>query len=450
MEWAVGLQYVNRGTYIQANNELFSISEQRHSGFLPNGGRCYKDNAYLEYATGEEDTFIGTVASEIAGEQIVHERVKNFVDASEDPAIANYRLFKRVNFGRKVMSGYHINLCGDATRFELNSTDLYDMALWAATASMYIGAGSMYQSTPAGPLRPAIAQKTIGITDGFSSGTMSQKPLVVLRGEPHGDPNKYRRVQVVGIDANISPWASWMALGTASLCLRAIEQNRRTEMRLRSLPFADPLAYLAKRVAFNTSLDTAVDLDDGRTLTALQIQKELYENAAQTEHTEEEKRVLENWEAILADIEGSRSMIRQKTGWSMRLQAICRYAKKHDLLISDPQLLVPDYRWDSMGPDNVADKLRRTIWKDDMPDSALIADRRDNPCPTTRATLRAEAIRENKNKWLKRVDWAYYTFEKEQPVRLSDPLMTEIVEDIPDNTEDDDYEAASEGGYWMH
>lgn len=437
MEWAVGLRSVGSAFFRQAGHyeltrlvaEIENSKSMSRKGFMTNGSRCYKDGDYLEYATGEEDTFIGTVASEIAGEQLVTEAAQKYITMFNPShlKVDNVELLKRVYFSHKVTSGYHVNLCGDATRFNLTKNDLYDLGLWAATASMYIGAGCLYEDRMEGPLRPAIAQKTTEVTSGFSESTTNTKPLICMRNQPHGDPERFHRVQIVGIDANISPWASWMALGTASLCLRAIEQNRRTSLRLRGdndYNSASPLAVLAREVAFNTDLDARAFTEDGRLLTALQIQTELYTAAEKTEHTEEEARVLENWAAILGDIEGDRSMLKQKVGWVARLNYLQRYAERRDLSITDSSLTSTDRAWDRIGEGSVAEKLRSIRWRDDMPDAQLIDDRRTKPCPTTRATLRVDALKESEKYRTIGIDWDYYKFNNKL-VRLSDPLMTD-------------------------
>lgn len=432
MEWYVGLRYSHSKGNVQADKELYDMAklavnlENYHGQYLANGARCYKDSSFLEYATGEEDTVEGTVASEIAGERIIENIAREYSNRNKKDIIG-YEVLKRVYFRYSISSGYHINLCGDATKFKINEKDLYDLALWAATAPMYTGAGGLNQLSQDGNLRPTIGQKTAEVTCGFSWKTTGfHKPLICTRDEPHGNYKKFHRVQIVGLDPNISPWASRMALGTASLCLRAIEQNKRTGYVLQRQPTRSgqqAFAALARNVSFNTNLDTIVTLQDDKTISAVDLQRELMTNAAATEHTDEEATILKEWERILDDIEGDRVLLKQKSGWYRRLDYLQRYADRHDMQINDKKMMRIDKSWDKAGQGTVAEKLRNTVWKDDMPSEQLILHRINNPNPNTRASFRSEAIRASSPERKVTINWESYKFEEEKSwTYCSDPL----------------------------
>jgi proteasome accessory factor A len=461
MEWPVSLRKVGSDEFYQADfgalNRIASLvsklgSTPHNSEFLMNGARCYRDDRLLEYATGEDDSFKGTVANEIAGEQLLSRALRHYVTERED--IEDYRLQKRVLHAEDVTGGYHINLCGDATTFNLTEDGLYDLGLWAATCSMYTGAGAVYETAREGAARLVVAQKTTVVKRGFSTTTTSAKPLICLRDEPHGDPSKFHRVQIVGIDPNISPWASWMALGTASLCLRAIEQRRTgRSLRLQKTPTVnganeEPLAKLARAVASNPQLNAIATLQDGSTISALDIQRELYLQAEQTDHTDEEAEVLQNWKKVLDDIKGDRSFLVKKAGWTARHESLRKYAAKRGLSDTDNALLAADRAWDLIKDDGVAEKLRNSRWREDMPAAELIRDRRDNPCPNTRAILRRLALRESiQYKHPSSISWSSYRHYAQPSIRLKDPLMTSVPEPEPSDSRYHEPDDEDEGEY---
>lgn len=434
MEWPVAIQKAD-GMHQASKKEIEEII--RHlpadmpgfGSFLGNGARCYEDCNYLEYATGEEDTFIGTVAAEIASERLVRNALDEYAHHIEDVVTA--RTLKRVHHGRGISCGYHINLCADNNRVRLTEGRLHYLGMWAATASMYTGAGCMYEDE--GSVRFAIGQKTLETRQGFSTGTTNQaKPLICLRPEPLADPSRFNRIQIVGLDPNISPWATWMMLGTASLCLRAIEQSRKTKKPLHlfsngtsSQLHNQPFAMLAREVSASTELDAKVSLASGMTMRAVEIQEELYEMCKTTDHTDEEALVLTNWKKALDSMNGDRSFLKRKVGWMAKQHLLQNFATKHEISMSDHRLLSADKGYDENRTGGTADKLRSSLWKEDMPSEALIADRMKNPCRNTRAVLRADALQKARlGKELLALTWDSYNFISDRKVHLRDPLMT--------------------------
>ena len=52
---------------------------------------------------------------------------------------------------------------------------------------------------------------------------MQRRPLVNTRDEPHANSNLYRRFHVIIGDANMSPFATRLKVGTTALVLEAID-----------------------------------------------------------------------------------------------------------------------------------------------------------------------------------------------------------------------------------
>lgn len=437
MEWAIGLRRLGDTGYEQAGTEeidqMVKILQKEVGSIgqmLQNGGKCYRDENCLEYATGEDDSFMGTVANEIAGEQLVDESLEHYMAESNN--FEGYSLLKRVQFNSWTTTGYHINLCADATKVALSPKSLYKLGLLAATESMFTGAGTLYQSGPVSEAQTAIAQKATGLKRDFSSYVIEKhKPLISLRPEPHADKDRFTRIQIIGLDPNISPWASWMALGTASLCLRAIEQNRSGKsIYLHTENEKDhPLARLAAKVALDPNLDTKVELSDGKTMSAFDIQWELLAQAQTTDHTDEEAQVLYEWNRALTDLQKNPRLMIDRTGWIVRHEKIAQYARKHNLPMNHPDVIARDKKWDGVNAKSFANSLlRNKLWSQYMPEASLIAERKTNPCPNTRAVLRSNAIKKGQQYNERVVDWSEYRLgPSDSPtIHLGDPLMTSL------------------------
>lgn len=438
MEWPIGWLCEKGQPYdfnvSEHRTNLVRLIQQKRGpdrGFLFNGARCYNDSSYAEYSTGEEDTMIGTVAAEYAGERIMVDAAEEYMAERDD--VYGYQILKRSLVDDRFASGYHINLCGDATTFKADENDLYNLGLCTATLSMMTGAGGIYTNKN-GVAQFVIAQKSTKVKCGFSEFS-HDRPLIRLDSESHAKSSLFNRIEIIALDPNIAPWSTWMQLVVSSLCLRSIEQRiKGRDLRLHYQQDGErvfePLAWLARNVATNQNLDTTAKLLDGLTISAIDIQWELLDRASRTEHTPEEAKGLQEWEKALTDIAANDDFpfLSQKNGWIPRREALWREMRRHGLDIQDDRMRGIDRKWDSLGGRCLATILRERLWYPDMPDESMIRDRMENPCPNTRASLRSKALRRCDEHTTAMITWERYSLGNEGDVDLWDPLMT----DIPD------------------
>ena len=104
--------------------------------------------------------------------------------------------------------------------------------------------------------------------------TTLKRPIVNTRDEPHADAQRYRRLHVIVGDANLSEVATFLKVGTTALVLAMIED----EFLPRDLTLAAPVAALRK-VSYDMSLRQPIDLADGTTMTAVEMQWEYLDRA---------------------------------------------------------------------------------------------------------------------------------------------------------------------------
>ncbi|MGH9112471.1 MAG: proteasome accessory factor PafA2 family protein, partial [Acidimicrobiales bacterium] len=136
--------------------------------------------------------------------------------------------------------------------------------------------------------------------------TTLKRPIVNTRDEPHADAQKYRRLHVIVGDANLSEVATFLKVGTTALVLSMIEDD----WLARDLVPARPVQAL-RQVSYDLTLAQPIELADGTSITALEVQWELLDRARKwaesrgLEAVGEEvgRDVLHRWEDVLAALE---------------------------------------------------------------------------------------------------------------------------------------------------
>src|SRR5207244_4029054 len=92
--------------------------------------------------------------------------------------------------------------------------------------------------------------------------------------EPHADAEKYRRLHIIVGDSNMSEIATYLKVGTAALVLSMIEDG----YTVSHMELDDPVKAI-REVARDTTLKKKIKLEDGRELTAIEIQRVYMERA---------------------------------------------------------------------------------------------------------------------------------------------------------------------------
>src|ERR1700733_910359 len=97
---------------------------------------------------------------------------------------------------------------------------------------------------------------------------MQRRPIVNTRDEPHANPENFRRFHVIIGDANMSPFATRLKIGTTALVLEALARDP-----LRSWPrLAEPLLALPS-ISRDPTFHWPVELSGGKKSTALELQR---------------------------------------------------------------------------------------------------------------------------------------------------------------------------------
>jgi hypothetical protein len=389
--------------------------------YLSNGSRFYNDvGDSREYATPEDDSFIGTTANEIVGDQIFAGVARLFEMHNEQKISFN----KRVIDDQKESRGYHASYAVRAEMISITESDLDLYGVFAATRNILFGSGALL---PSGKF--TVAQKTLTVTTDFSPGTTMNKPVVNLRPEPLANPNVYARVHDTSGDPTMSPWATRVKLGAASVVLKMMEHGESLE----ALRFDHDLSNVAQKVARDPKLKTRFRLVDGRSVTALDVQDVLVHRARQlhdsgeVQYSDEELWTIDEWERALIDLRKNPRLTVDRIDWTMRREILSQQNERHGWGWNSQRLRYKDRQFSDVAIDGIALALRETIWAKYMPPEDLINDRMHNPPSTTRANIRGEFIRqicELDLDFHARVEWSFVSFMDEK-ILLLDPYASE-------------------------
>ena len=192
--------------------------------FLENGARLYLDvGSHPEYATPECDSIYDVVVHDKAGERILESLLMSAEQRLREEGIrGEVYLFKNNTDSAGNSYGCHENYLvereGDFARF----TDV--LIPFLVSRQIFAGAGKVLQ-TARGAMY-CVSQRAEHIWEGVSSATTRSRPIINTRDEPHADAERFRRLHVIVGDSNMSEYTNFLKMGTASIVLRMLEEDK--------------------------------------------------------------------------------------------------------------------------------------------------------------------------------------------------------------------------------
>ncbi len=394
--------------------------------FLENGSRLYLDvGSHPEYATAECDSLTDLVAQDKAGEAILRELVTYAQQQLTDEGIrGDIYLFKNNTDSSGNSYGCHENYCieriDDLSRLE------QVFIPFLISRQIFAGAGKVV-SSPKGTAY-SMSQRAEHIWESISSATTRSRPIINTRDEPHADPERYRRLHVIVGDSNMSEFATFLKVGTASVVLAMIED--RTTV-LRDYNLASPINAL-RDIAYDLWSKEPIKLTSGRDMTALEIQDDLCERAelfAQNRNLPDDQRLaVRLWREAIDDFRSDPMSLADRVDWIAKLQIIERERERRGLALSDPRIALIDLLYHDTDLDRglhyrrqQRDHFRRMVDDDAISTAAV------EPPATTRARMRGTFIRVAKE-WRRdyTVDWVHLKLndEMQRTVLLKDPFKS--------------------------
>ena len=359
---------------------------------LTNGARYYVDHAHPEISTPECSDAVQALVFDRAAEEIVRRSMA--LAAPLLPDGAELLIHKNNSDGKGNSYGCHENfLVARETPF---GRLVAQITPHFVTRQVFCGAGKVGSEAPghaSDDVDFQISQRADFFEEEVGLETTLKRPIVNTRDEPHCDPQKYRRLHVIVGDANMSEGATLLKLGTTSLVLGMIEDGFLDN----DLALAHPVPAI-RQISHDPSLTRTVLMQDGRRLTALDIQWSLLERANRYverhgfECVGEEtgRLVLGLWSEVLDGLAVDRSRVADLVDWVAKERLLDAYAARHSIPAYDSRLRAIDLQYHDMRPGKcLADKvgLRRFAPPDDVRRAV------DHPPETTRAYFRGECLR---------------------------------------------------------
>ncbi len=309
---------------------------------LPNGARYYVDHAHPEYSTPECLSPRTLVIHDKAGERVLERSLQ--VVAEEMPSAPALAIYKNNSDGKGNSYGTHENYLVDrATAF---ADIVRDLTPFFVSRQVFTGAGKVGLEAPwdeRGRHAFQLSQRADFFETEVGLETTLKRPIINTRDEPHADPEKYRRLHVIIGDANLCEVAQFLKLGTTAIVLKMIEDGFLPDFSL-----VNPVSSLHD-VSRDVTLSVEVQLADGRSMTALQLQWEYLELARKyvdrEDDTAENHEVLDRWESVLHALTGDPMTLSGQLDWVAKLNVLEGYRARDGLAWSDPKLRAIDLQY---------------------------------------------------------------------------------------------------------
>jgi proteasome accessory factor A len=359
---------------------------------LTNGARYYVDHAHPEYSTPECADALELVRYDKAGERVLARSIE--AAATVLPPGQEIVVYKN-NSDRKGNSyGCHENYLVDRS---VPFTRLAHFVMpHFVTRQVYTGAGKVGSEAPgvsAAEVEFQLSQRADFFEEEVGLETTLKRPIVNTRDEPHADAQKYRRLHVIVGDANLAEVATFLKVGATAFVLAMIEDD---ETGADDLTLANPV--LAHRlVSYDLTLKRPVEMADGRHMTAVEVQWELFDRArkyAEIRGTEAVggevgEAVLARWESVLSALEIDPSTLAGQLDWVSKHQLVDAYRDRHALRWDDHKLAALDLQYHDVRPSR---SLFARLNAERLVDEESVVAAMTEPPPTTRAYFRGRCL----------------------------------------------------------
>ncbi len=359
---------------------------------LTNGARYYVDHAHPEYSSPECSDALELVRFDKAGERILARSIEDAADVL--PPGQSIAVYKN-NSDRKGNSyGTHENYLMDrAVPF---TRVVHHVMPHFVSRQIFTGAGKV-GSEAAGVSSTDVPFQLTQRADFFEEEvgleTTLKRPLVNTRDEPHCDSLKYRRLHVIVGDANLAEVSTFLKVGTTAIVLAMIEDD---ELHGLDLSLAHPV-QAHRQVSYDLSLARPLELADGRTMTALEMQWEELDRARKYAESrgleavgqEVGRMVLDRWESVLTALETDPMSLAGQLDWVAKRRMIEAYRERHGLSWSSPKLAALDLQYHDVSPGRslfARMGLERLTTEDEVVDAIT------EPPKTTRAYFRGRCL----------------------------------------------------------
>lgn len=360
---------------------------------LTNGARLYVDHAHPEYSSPEVTNPRDVVLWDKAGEQVMLRSVRAL---ASNPAMPDVALYKNNVDGKGASYGTHENyLVERAVPFE---EIVEALTPFLVTRQVFAGAGRVGIG-PTGEVPGfQLSQRADYIEAEVGLETTLRRPIVNTRDEPHADRRRWRRLHLILGDATLLEVATYLRLGTTSLVLWLVEQALERPALLDFVPgvrLADPVDAV-RRVSRDLTLHARLELADGGTATALDIQR-TYLTAVRTalgQTDPDTGEVLARWASVLDRLAVDPSSCAREVEWVAKWRLLDAMRSRDRVGWDNPRLAAMDIQWSDVRPERgLYHRLVAAGAVERLVDEAQVARAVHEPPEDTRAYFRGTVVR---------------------------------------------------------
>jgi proteasome accessory factor A len=294
-----------------------SPQEDRCDHVLTNGARLYNDHGHPEYATPECSDLRSLVAHDKAGERLVLECAK----------IYGAKIGKTVEIWKN-NTDFHGASYGSHESYLIQRRVSWDavvrnLAPFLATRIIFCGAGKVGCEERGVVCDFQLSQRADFFNVLQSVDTLSNRPLVNTRDEPHGDARRFRRLHVIAGDANLSEWAIAMRAGTTNLVAALIESGWENP-----IPLRDSVKAI-KTVSRDKTYAWKLDGERGET-SAIEVQRAYLEGVKSLGLVGSEW-VIGEWEEILETLQDNPLDASDRCDWAAKKSLLDQFIESEGL-----------------------------------------------------------------------------------------------------------------------
>lgn len=357
---------------------------------LTNGARLYVDHAHPEYSTPECTNPRDIVLWDKAGEQVMLDAARF---AATIPSAAPILLYKNNTDNKGASYGAHENyLMRRSTPF---GEIVKHLTPFFVSRAVVTGAGRVGIGQDGREHGFQISQRADYFEVEVGLETTLKRPIINTRDEPHADPEKYRRLHVIIGDANLAEISTYLKVGTTALVLAMIEE------RFIGVDLAvDQPVKALRAVSHDPTLKHLVTLQDGRKLTAVQLQmeyldlaKKFVEDRYGADVDGQTADVLARWESVLDRLETDPMACARELDWVAKLKLLEQYRDRDGLEWDDAKLHLIDLQYSDIRPDKgLYQRLVRLGKIDRLLGDGEVADAMHLPPEDTRAYFRGRCL----------------------------------------------------------
>ncbi len=358
---------------------------------LTNGARLYVDHAHPEYSSPEVTNPFDAVLWDKAGERIMARAAQL---AAASPGGLPLQLYKNNTDNKGASYGTHENyLMSRTTRFADIVTCLTPFFV---SRQVFAGAGRLGVGQDGSRTGFQLSQRADFFEVEVGLETTIKRPIINTRDEPHADPEIYRRLHVIVGDANLSEFATYLKMGTTALVLSALEAGIFAPGLMPQHPVTDLHA-----VSHDPTLSHRIELQDGRRVTAIELQWEFLELAAKhvadsqgADVDPQTQDVLDRWAQVLDALATDPMSLADRIDWVAKKALMDGYRHRDGLQWDSPRLELVDLQYSDVRADKgLANRLEARGRLQRLTTDDQVVHAMSHPPEDTRAWFRGECLR---------------------------------------------------------